>query len=247
MIKIENISISNIDNAIRGLRNPMNSWDKSDSFICYKMSCEKCPYGEKIPETNQAVLCRGERAKDGKLWTLYPQFYEIGPNDLNLCRRMIKDGSSDSKFLRQIFVSMDITAPLYWWKEMDQYKVGTTTDSCSTMHRIHAKRFEREDFSTEHLENCEEPHWLCTMDNVISALNVAREKYLETKDKKYWWQMIQLLPTSYNQKRTWTGSYANLRNIFHQRKSHKLDEWREFCKIIEGLPYGKELITYEDK
>lgn len=244
MIKVENISVMNFDNAIRGLRNPMNSWDKSDSFVCYKTNCENCIYGEHINETESVIICRGRRVLDGKEWMVYPSFFEIGPNDLDLCQRMIKAGDSDSKFLRQIFVSMDITAPLYWWKEADTYKVSTTTNSCSTMHKIHAKRFEREDFSIEHLENCEEPHWLCTMDNVISSLNVAREKYLETKDKKYWWQMIQLLPTSYNQKRTWTGSYANLRNMYAQRRLHKLEEWREFCKMLETFPYGTELITY---
>lgn len=246
MIKVDNIAVYNFSGAFRGLRNPMNSWDKSDSHYCYETDCNTCSSAFidcDIYKEHSSIIC--ENGLVNSKYMAYPEDYVIGPADMELAQRMIRAGASDSKFLRQIFVSMDITAPLYWWKEMDQYKVGTTTDSCSTMHKISAKRFEREDFSIEHLENCDEHHWMVCMDNVIASLNVAREKYLETKYKKYWWQMIQLLPSSYNQMRTWTGSYANLRNIFFQRKSHKLDEWREFCEKLKYFPYGKELITYD--
>ena len=147
--------------------------------------------------------------------------------------------------MRMITVYLDITAPLYWWKEFDTYKVGTVANSCSTMHKIHAKRFEREDFSIEHLDNCDEQHWMVCMDNIISAMNVARDKYLETKDKKYWWQMIQLLPSSYNQKRTVMLNYEVLANIYKSRYNHRLDEWRELCKWVETLPHAKGLI-YND-
>jgi hypothetical protein len=164
-------------------------------------------------------------------------------------------GPVHAKYRRMITVYLDITAPLYWWKEFDTYKVGTVANSCSTMHKIDAKRFEREDFSIEHLHNFEEQHWMVCMDNVIAALNVARDKYLEAKTKpmknesmraeimkKYWWQMIQLLPTSYNQKRTVMLNYEVLVGMYKSRKNHKLDEWREFCKWIESLPYS-EIIT----
>ena len=151
-------------------------------------------------------------------------------------------GPVHAKYRRMITVYLDINAPLYWWKEFDTYKVGTVANSCSTMHKIHAKAFEREDFSIEHLHNFKEQHWMVCMDNVIAALNVARDKYLETKDKTYWWQMIQLLPTSYNQKRTVMLNYEVLTNIYESRRHHKLDEWHTFCDWIENLPYS-ELIT----
>lgn len=211
MIKIENITPPSTDQwgmAILGARNPMNSWNKSDSQVVQ--------------------------------W----HRLEIGENDLGLMKRLVAAGTDHSKFLRFLPVVMDITAPLYWWKEFDTYKVGTVANSCSTMHKIHTKRFEREDFSVEHILNCDERHWMGCMDNIISAMNVAREKYLETKDKKYWWQMIQLLPSSYNQKRTVMLNYAVLRNMYHARKNHKLDEWRDFCEWIKVLSYS-ELITME--
>lgn len=215
MIKIEHIETYGWEAAVRGMRNPLNSWDKSDS-------------GFELFAT-----------KEGGCWC-------IGNADLKLMQNLVAAGSDHGKFMRMISISMDITAPLYWWKEFDTYKVGTTANSCSTMHKIHEKRFEREDFSIEHIHNCEEHHWMVTMDNVISSLNAAREKYLETKDKKYWWQMIQLLPSSYNQRRTVTLNYAVLRNQYHARKNHKLDEWRNYCKALEGLPYA-ELITMEGR
>ena len=206
-MKFENTEVYGFKRALKGMRNPLESWHKNDTV-----------------EENGKVV--------------------IGENDLDLAQRLIKSGSEHRKFMRQIFVSVDITGPLYWWKEFDTYKIGTVANSCSTMHKIHAKRFEREDFSIEHILNCDEHHWMVCMDNIIASMNVAREKYLETKDKKYWWQMIQLLPTSYNQKRTVMLNYAVLRNIYHARAGHKLDEWQQFREWIESLPYS-ELITME--
>lgn len=212
MIKIENVEVMGWEAAIRGMRNPMNSWERSDST--YKKQID---------------------------YTVYNQI-NIGKNDLDLMTRLRNAGTDHRKFMRMITVYVDIIAPRYWWAEADTYKVGTVANSCSTMHKIHEKRFESSDFSIEHIENCDEHHWTVCMDNVISGLNVARERYLETKDKKYWWQMIQLLPGSYNQKRTWQLNYEVLANIYKSRKNHKLDEWKDFCKWIETLPYS-ELIT----
>lgn len=217
MIKIENTSVFGWEAAIRGMRNPFNSWDKSDSrfVMSYELS---------------------------KLLDLNP--YGIGDNDLKLMKKLVKAGTDHSKFMRMINVTVDITAPLYWWKEFDTYKVGTVANSCSTMHKIHEKEFTLDDFSCEHLkdkfENCGTFKY-CLV-TTIAHLNHARDKYLETKDKFYWWQMIQLLPSSYNQKRTVQLNYAVLRNMYHSRKNHKLDEWRDFCKWVESLPYS-ELIT----
>lgn len=218
MLKIENFEVIGWEHAIRGMRNPKNSWEKSDSNF------------EDVFEDPE------------NLHTYYMKSAEIGPKDLDLMTRLRNAGTDHRKFMRMIVVYVDITAPLYWWKEFDTYKIGTVANSCSTMHKIHAKRFEREDFSIEHLENCDEHHWMVCMDNVISALNVSREKYIETKDKKYWWQMIQLLPSSYNQKRTVMLNYEVLANIYKSRRNHKLDEWHTFCDWIKTLPYS-ELIT----
>ena len=168
----------------------------------------------------------------------------LGDKDKQLMKKLDKAGTDHRKFMRMITVYVDITAPLYWWKEFDTYKVGTVANSCSTMHKIAEKRFEREDFSIEHIHNFSEHHWMVCMDNIISSLNVAREKYLETKDKNYWWQMIQLLPSSYNQKRSVMLNYEVLANMYKSRKNHKLDEWRDFCKWIEDLPFSY-LITGE--
>lgn len=217
MLKIEHTETMGWEAAIHGMRNPMNSWEKSDSKPKY--------YFDECEGADKGVYR-----------------YTIGPNDFDLMTRLRFAGTDHRKFMRMITVYVDVTGPLYWWKEFDTYKVGTVANSCSTMHKIHAKRFEREDFSVEHLENCDEQHWMVCMDNIISALNVAREKYLETKDKTYWWQMIQLLPTSYNQKRTIMLNYEVLANIYKSRKNHKLDEWHTFCDWIETLPYS-ELIT----
>lgn len=201
MIKIENADVFGWEAAIRGMRNPLESWDKSDSY-----------FGDTT--------------------------YLIGTNDLKLMRNLSKAGPDHGKFARMINVTCDITAPLYWWKEYDTYKVGTVANSCSTMHKIHAKEFTLDDFSHEYLEQ----KWFEMLDETIDWLNEARKAFLETKDKKYWWQMIQLLPTSYNQKRTVQLNYQVLKNMYYARKSHKLDEWREFCKWVETLPYFCEIV-----
>lgn len=206
MMLVENISVFNWEGAIRGARNPMNSWAKSDS---------KWANGE----------------------------YVVGENDLNLMKRLVAAGSDERKFMRQILVSLDITAPLYFFKECDTYKVGTTANSCSTMHRIHAKPFELSDFSVERMSG-EAGKQL--MESIIGYLEHNRKLFNETKDKQYWENIIQILPTSYNQKRTITLNYEVLRNMYHARKHHKLMEWRELCAIIEQLPYS-ELITMEAK
>ena len=202
---------------IEGMRNPMNSWDKIDSYKTY------IPNDQTMNEADFEFV--------------------LGENDADLMERLAAGGSVHAKYRRMIPVWVTLTAPLYWWKEFDTYKVGTVSNSCSTMHKIADKRFERGDFSTEHLENCGEQHWMVCMDNILSSLNVAREKYLETKDKQYWWQMIQLLPSSYNQKRTVMLNYEVLSEIYKWRKDHKLDEWKTFCHWIEGLPYNDILIT----
>ena len=222
MIKIEEVDVWGFEHALRGMRNPMNSWAKSDSIKCYTNA--DCQH-----------LCKNE-----------PCGWCIGDADLTLMKKLYKAGTEHRKYLRQIFVSMDIVAPLYWWKEMDTYKVGTVVNSCSTMHKIAAKEFELDDFSHEHLgfleiegELCRD--WLGTLEDLVDELNVAREFYIKTKDKKYWWQMIQLLPSSYNQRRTVTMTYENVVSIIKQRENHKLDEWVEFVEILKNLPYIKEI------
>lgn len=229
MIRIENVDVFGWESAIRGMRNPMNSWDKSDS---------------------QFHVC----SKSGKT-----SYTEIGNNDLKLMQSLVKAGTDHSKFMRMINVSCDITAPRYWWTEYDTYKIGTVRNSCSTMHKISAKEFEQSDFSREHLTTLDYQHYdiLDTEEVeriefqtasteilrlIIQCLNNYRKLYLATKNKKYWWQMIQILPQSYNQRATVQLNYAALRNMYHARKNHKLDEWIEFCKWIETLPYS-ELIT----
>lgn len=236
MISFENTEVMNIEGAIRGMRNPLNSWEKSDSVFRYENCNNDCPD------------CKGCTVLKGMC-------FKLGENDLDLARRLIKAGSDHRKFLRQIFVSVDITAPLYWWKEFDTYKVATVANSCSTMHTIHKKEFTIEDFSTEHLINSplieEEPgkpkllnvQAYEMLSVIIGVLNAARFNYLKTKDKKYWWQMIQLLPTSYNQRRTVTLNYETLRNIYGSRRNHKLDEWSiGFMEWIDSLPYADDLI-----
>jgi hypothetical protein len=238
MITIQNIKTYGWEAAIRGMRNPMNSWDQSDS--------------------------RFEKIQDDPAITQVEYFgnyaFTIGDNDRRLMCQLVAAGNDHSKFMRQIGVSMDITAPLYWWKEFDTYKVGTTANSCSTMHKIAAKEFTVDDFSHEHLDGVsrdmfvqndkEQPYFFCSFEDMlyiqVEALNKARELYLETKDKKYWWQLIQLLPSSYNQKRTVTLNYAVLRNQYHARKNHKLDEWKEYCYQLEDFPCG-DLITMLSK
>ena len=234
MIKIEKFEVLGWGHAIRGMRNPMNSWEKSDSHSCGTcgdcdncIDYENCPYGYDYLKTI------------------------VGPNDLDLMKRLCNSGTDHRKFMRMIVVYVDITAPLYFWKEFDTYKVGTVANSCSTMHKIAEKEFTLDDFSHEHLfhnvndtEMWFDIDFLKVLDNTIFYLNKARELYLKTHDKKYWWQMIQLLPSSYNQKRTVMLNYEVLANIYPMRKNHKLDEWRDFCDWIETLPYS-ELITKE--
>lgn len=223
MLKIENVDVMGWEAAIRGMRNPLNSWDKSDSGT-------KCPY--------EKEACCGE----------CQQNFCAGPNDQDLMKRLRNAGTDHRKFMRMITVYLDITAPLYWWKEFDTYKVGTVANSCSTMHKIADKEFERDDFSYEHLFDfmIGDVKFLPIeiLDYTIDCLNMCREKYLETKDKEYWWQMIQLLPSSYNQKRTVMLNYEVLANMYKTRKNHKLDEWKDLCMWIRTLPYSA-LITGE--
>ena len=226
MIQIDKTEVFGWESAIRGMRNPMNSWDKSDSCFC-----------------RHAPDCEGN-------CSMY-----IGENDLKLMKSLSKAGPDHGKFLRMINVTCDINAPLYWWKEFDTYKIGSVANSCSTMHKIHAKEFTSKDFSFEHLLYDEYPR-MDTIEHVgsnnvispsyfgdliIEMLNYYRDKFIKTKDKKYWWQMIQLLPSSYNQKRTVQLNYQVLKNMYNARKSHKLDEWKTFCDWCETLPYFKEI------
>lgn len=206
MIKFERTDVMNIENAIRGARNPMNSWHRIDS----------------------------EYDEDGN--------YILGENDLDLGRRLCRAGSDHRKFLRQIFVSVDITAPLYWWKEYDTYKVGTTANSTSTMHKIHSKPFEVEDFSTDHMNE----GTMETLELIIKQLEILRVDFNETKNKTSWYSMIQLLPSSYNQMRTCTMTYENIRNMYTARKHHKLEEWHTFCRWVETLPYAQQFILQND-
>ena len=234
MIKIEKTEVYGWEAAIRGMRSPMNSWDKSDSEWTH------------FPEWRMIAQNDSELS------------FVIGKNDLKLMKSLSKAGNDHGKFLRMINVTCDITAPLYWWSEYDTYKVGTVANSCSTMHKIHSKEFSIDDFSHEHLTcetdglwvNADGRDFMCSAFDfcqiTCEVLNHYRELYLETKDKKYWWQMIQLLPSSYNQKRTAMLNYEVLRNMYHARKNHKLDEWHTFCDWIETLPYS-ELITDEKK
>lgn len=207
MIKLERTSVMNLENAMRGARNPMNSWGRMDS---------------------------GYDA-DGS--------YRLGPNDLDLAKRLRRAGSDHRKFIRQIFVSVDITAPLYWWKEYDTYKVGTVANSTSTMHKIHSKPFELEDFSHDHLTE----RGLLSLQRTIEDLEEIRLRFVQDKKKEDWYDMIQLLPTSYNQMRTCTLNYETLVNIYYARKNHKLEEWHTFCRWIETLPYARELILGEEE
>ena len=236
MIKIEHVETLGWEAAIRGMRNPMNSWEKSDSDW----------HLIGTPGTNQAV------ANDKYL----REKYCIGNNDLDLMKRLRNAGTDHRKFMRMITVYMDITAPLYWWKEFDTYKVGTVANSCSTMHKISDKEFTLEDFSCEHLitreqplvegvDAVEPPNAVWLMNRTIQTLNQYRNLYLQTKDKKYWWQLIQLLPSSYNQRRTVMLNYEVLANMYKSRRNHKLDEWVYFCAEIERLPHS-ELITKKE-
>lgn len=207
MIKIERTGVMNFDNAVRGARNPMNSWGRYDSY-----------YDD---EGN----------------------FVFGENDLSLAKRLCRAGSDHRKFVRMIFVTADVTAPIYWWKEYDTYKVATVANSTSTMHKITSKPFELSDFSAEHMN----AQGTAAMQSVIETLEALRLEYLQTKDKELWYTIIQLLPSSYNQMRTCTLNYETLCNIYYARRNHKLDEWHTYCEWIEGLPYFKELFINEDE
>lgn len=241
MIKIENTEVMGWEHAIRGMRNPLNSWDKMDSHDCPchdGLDCD-CPMVEGIQEPS--IECKEALEKSA---------FCVGENDYTLMMRLAKAGPEHAKYRRMIVVYADVTAPLYWWKEYDTYKVGTVANSCSTMHKVTAKEFMVDDFSHEHLISDEPvPGRVYSAKGMMTAtvdnLNMFRKLYLETQDKKYWWQMIQLLPSSYNQRRTVMLNYEVLANIYYQRLNHKLDEWREFCKWIEQLPYS-ELITEKE-
>lgn len=270
MIKIEETETYGWKAAIRGMRNPKNSWDKSDSdyriILCAK--CDDC----KSFKNNQWEDC--DNCSISKACNSHKGFM-VGPNDLDLMRRLCAAGTDHRKFMRMLVVYCDITAPLYWWKEFDTYKVGTVANSCSTMHKIHDKEFTLDDFSYDHLIENPEPdevtlapekqyedyaddakylnfnYYTVTiypkdlLEIIIEGLNKYRNKYLETKNKEYWWQMIQLLPSSYNQKRTVMLNYEVLTNMYNSRRNHKLDEWHDFCDWIKTLPYS-ELITGEE-
>lgn len=224
MIRIENEEIVGWEHAVRGMRNPMNSWEKSDSLKCDELGCAYCQ--------NDCI------ENDFINWRYLDMDYCIGEDDLDLAKRLVKAGTDHSKFMRMLVVYCDITAPMYWWKEFDTYKVGTVRNSCSTMHKIHSKQIEIDDFSVEHLSD----ESLDYLENSIDYLNEYREKFVKDKNKSDWWQIIQLLPSSYNQKSTVMLNYQVLKNMYHSRKDHKLTEWRDFCKWIEELPYS-ELIT----
>lgn len=206
MIKVERIEVMNFENAIRGARNPLNSWSKLDSYT---------------DENGNFVM---------------------GPNDRDLAQRLCNAGSDHRKFIRQIFISMDITAPLYWWKEFDTYKVGTVANSTSTMHKIHSKEFTLDDFSVDHMNEA----GLAAFSKLVEEIEKQRKLFLETKDKSYWYTMIQMLPSSYNQMRTVTMNYENVRGMYNARKNHKLVEWHTFCDHIKELPYSKELLGIEE-
>lgn len=230
MIKFERTKTMNWESALLGMRNPMQSREKSDS-VFDAPSCETCPAFDDL------TLCHQGRCAD--VWDCCI----IGPEDMKLAQKLIKGGSDERKFLRQILVSVDITAPLYWWKEYDTYKVGTVANSESTMHRIHAKPFCREDFSCERMT----PAALDCLDQVIVVLEDRRRVFVETKDRAAWDDMIQLLPTSYNQMRTCTMNYEVLLNQYFARRNHKLREWREFCAWVEALPYFREFKSVLEK
>lgn len=225
MIKVENIDVWGFEHAIRGMRNPLNSWSKSYSHYCKWELTEDCDKCGKLDADNTGV-CESDR-----------EFYCIGQKDLELMQKLFKAGTEHRKYLRQIFVAMDIIAPLYWWKEFDTYKVGTVSNSCSTMHKIGSKEFTFDDFSHEHLTDGA----MDALSDLIDGLNLSRNYWFDTKDKCYWWGMIQLLPSSYNQRRTVTMNYENVFTIIKQRTGHKLDEWCRFVEILKDLPYVKEI------
>lgn len=283
MISVKNLKVFNFDGAFHGMRNPLNSWDKSDSYFgIINLDYDSPDYdyvadywieyenqiriknGKPILSTGNetsklfydALDAYSDWMRDNGVLRVDNELAEVaflGPKDLELAQKLIKSGSDHAKFMRQILVSMDITAPIYWWKEMDTYKVGTVANSTSTMHKITSKPIEESDFSFDNKDLLMHPlipENLVFDDliiNIVYDCERLRKLYLKTKDKRYWRALIQLLPESYNQTRTWTGNYAILRNIYFARKNHKLQEWIDFCETIENLPYGKELICLGEK
>ena len=221
MIKIENIDVQGFEPAIRGMRNPMNSWDKSDSVFCNPEGCGCCKFAEPCSKNVHEFIDN----------------ISIGRNDLDLMRRLFKGGSEHRKYLRMITVYMDITAPLYWWKEFDTYKIGTVANSCSTMHKLDSRDLILDDFSHEKMFGSTRR----ILQDTIDEINHCRQLFKTFKDKQYWWQMIQLLPSSYNQKRTVMMNYETVMTIIRQRTGHKLDEWNIFVDILKDLPYVKEI------
>ena len=226
-MKFAKTQVMNFQGAFRGLRNPMNSWDKSDSYWDMTGSFDKL----------------------NRNWDTINSFYHLGPKDLDLAMRMIKAGSSDRKFLRQIMVSVDITAPLYWWKQFDTYKVGTVANSTSTMHKLAStpitlQCFELDDYNSN-LDLIDDVYLGLRVSSLIDDLEQLRQLYLQTKDKRYWKELIRWLPNGWLQTRTVTLNYEVLRNIFFQRRNHKLTQWHQFCNWIQSLPYADKLITYE--
>jgi hypothetical protein len=287
MIQFDNVSVSNMANAIRGMRNPLESWKQSDSryglgdcddeytasrlFDTCDAWMEYLGYGrsediESKVDRDQWIKAEKEIRKwlwDSSLLEMdgpYEDRFYFGPKDLKLAQSLVRAGTDESKFMRQIFISVDITAPLYWWKEMDTYKIGTVANSTSTMHKLSSRPIEINDFSFDknlqelpyHLDASGDGqgfYWLFedAIESILEDCEYLRQKYIETNDKRYWRALIQLLPESYNQTRTWTANYAVLRNIYFARRNHKLQEWRDFCKWIETLPWAKELICLEEK
>lgn len=250
MLAVDNVSVFNIEGAVRGMRNPLNSWHLSDSGY----GCCKSTDGKSF------VLCKNcelyHEGLESPLCNLSCAYYQVGKDDMVLMKKLINSGTEHRKFLRQIFITIDITAPLYWWKEFDTYKVGTVANSCSTMHTITKKPFELSDFSSEHLIGCNHPEAsnfigidpLETFQCVIDMLNDCRDLYMKCsgdpeRKKLIWWQIIQLLPSSYNQKRTVTMDYENAMNIIKQRTGHKLDEWNTLILSLKDLPYIPELLS----
>lgn len=284
MIKFDNQCVSNFENAIRGMRNPLESWKQSDSRYglgdCDDEHCASRLFDSAdawmnylgydfLEDIESEVDCKqwlkAEKEIKEWLWNSslldkdgpYEHRFYFGPKDLKLAQSLVRAGTDEAKFIRQIFISVDITAPLYWWKEMDTYKVGTVANSTSTMHKLSSRPIGINDFSFDTeldsliLNNPKENEYpfefFEAIDDIILYCESLRKKYVETKDKQYWRALIQLLPESYNQTRTWTANYAVLRNIYFARCNHKLTEWREFCQWIETLPWAKELICLEEK
>ena len=271
MIETDYYSITNFDNAIRGMRNPLESWDSMDSRFGMCFDDDEYTYDRLVKVRNawmdydsygqledmELEIDKANweiRAKEVEDWLWessllekdgpYENRFYFGPKDLKLAQNLIRAGADESKFMRQIFVSVDITAPLYWWKEMDTYKVGTVANSTSTMHKLTSKPFTINDFSFDEDWDFE---YNLTVSSILKTCENLRQKYIKTNNKRYWRALIQLLPESYNQTRTWTANYAVLRNIYFARRNHKLQEWRDFCSWIETLPYAKELICLEEK